>query len=140
MAAREQSPAERLSDDLGGMTAGIGTVSTCLGVTIDALRYYEAEGLLGDVERDAGGRRRYTRGNVLAVGVVHALRGAGFTMQDIREFVTIKRPGAAPAELVAAARSEIERLEAALDEREAAIAGARALLAEYRAEIDAAGL
>lgn len=141
MAVREPSPAERLSDSLaGGQTLPIGTVSAELGVTIDALRYYEAESLLGEVRRDSGGRRRYSSSNVLAIGVVHAMRRAGFSIEDVRGLVAVKRPGSGPAERVVAARNEVSRLERVLGERAAALAVARTLLEDFRAELDESGL
>ncbi|MDO5676216.1 MAG: MerR family DNA-binding transcriptional regulator [Propionibacteriaceae bacterium] len=65
-----------------GESFAIGEVANRLGVSIDALRYYEAEGLLGDVERDAGGRRRFTHRSLYAVAVVAAgqRRASGSTM------------------------------------------------------------
>lgn len=140
MAAFDPSPAERLSESLvPGRTLAIGEVSAALGVTIDALRYYEAEGLLGVVERDDGGRRRYGRVNVLAVGVVQAMRGAGFGIEDVRALVAVKRPGAAPADLVQSAREQITELSAALDQRARGIEDARRLLAGFREELDGSG-
>ena len=126
-----------IADELGPFgTLPIGAVAQRLGVTIDALRYYESESLLGEVARDAGGRRRYSRGNIYAVAVVHAMRGANFGIGDIRDLVAIKQAGRSREDLIAAARETLTDFEQRLDARAAAITEARALLARWATELD----
>jgi DNA-binding transcriptional MerR regulator len=43
---------------------GIGELARRTRRTVHAIRWYEAQGLIPRVERDAGGRRRYTRWHV----------------------------------------------------------------------------
>ena len=43
---------------------GIGEAADQTGVSVSALRYYDQEGLLPQVERDGAGRRRFTEDNV----------------------------------------------------------------------------
>ena len=61
------------------------------GVTIDNLRYYEREGLIGPIRRTAGGRRQYTEDDIFWIGLVTCLRNAGLGIADLREFVAILR-------------------------------------------------
>ena len=137
MADRIPELVDVIADELGPCgTLPIGAVAQRLGVTIDALRYYESESLLGEVARDAGGRRRYSRGNIYAVAVVHAMRGANFGIGDIRDLVAIKQAGRSREDLIAAARETLTDFEQRLDARAAAITEARALLARWATELD----
>ncbi|OEV03583.1 MerR family transcriptional regulator [Streptomyces oceani] len=66
---------------------GIRKVSELTGLSIDTLRWYEREGLLPLVEREPGGRRRYSPAAVRFVRLVQALRRTGMPVQDVRAFV-----------------------------------------------------
>ncbi len=70
-------------------TAGLGIreVSERTGISIDALRWYEKEGLLPAVERGPDGRRRYHPGLVRWVRTIQALRRTGMPVAEVREFV-----------------------------------------------------
>lgn len=54
------------------------------GVSIDTLRYYEREGLIGPIRRSAGGRREYTEDDVFWIGLVTCFREAGLGIADLR--------------------------------------------------------
>jgi DNA-binding transcriptional MerR regulator len=66
------------------------------GLSLDTLRYYEREGLIGPIRRDAGGRRRYSGGDLAWLDVLTCLRRSGMGIADLRRFVGVLR-GAAPA-------------------------------------------
>ena len=73
---------------------GIGEVSELTGIGIDALRFYEREGLLvGPVRRDPGGRRRYSALEVEWLRMCARLRGTGMPVPDIRRYVELVRTG-----------------------------------------------
>ncbi|MGH3390959.1 MAG: MerR family transcriptional regulator [Actinomadura sp.] len=72
-----------------------GDASARTGVSLDTLRYYERERLLGPVQRDAGGRRRYSEGDLAWLDVVMCLRRSGMGITDLRRFVGVLRDGAA---------------------------------------------
>lgn len=138
MAARVSglTPEERI-DALGDEDRlSVGETSALLGPTIEALRYYEAEGLLGDVERDRAGRRRYRRTNLYAVLVVQAMREAGFGIADIRRLVAIKRPEADRAERIRNARIVLRELAEDVQRRQRALRQAKALLGRWESELD----
>ncbi|MBD9730510.1 MerR family transcriptional regulator [Streptomyces sp. H28] len=61
------------------------------GVSLDTLRYYEREGLIGPIRRSPGGRREYTEDDIFWIGLVTCLRDAGLGIADLREFVAILR-------------------------------------------------
>lgn len=71
------------------------------GVSIDTLRYYEREGLIGPIRRSGGGRREYTEDDVFWIGLVTCFRDAGLGITDLRGFVAMLRAEHAPQERVA---------------------------------------
>jgi DNA-binding transcriptional MerR regulator len=87
------------------------------GVSLDTLRYYEREGLIGPIRRSAGGRREYTEDDVFWIGMVTCLRDAGLGIADLREFVAILRSERSPQDRVAFLRER----RGALEQRVAAL-------------------
>ncbi|HEY2298372.1 MAG TPA: MerR family transcriptional regulator [Jatrophihabitans sp.] len=71
------------------------------GLTIDTLRYYEREGLIGPVRRDPGGRRQYDEADLEWIGLVTCLRDAGLGIADLRRFTELLRGSAEPVDRVA---------------------------------------
>ncbi|MET9391394.1 MerR family transcriptional regulator [Streptomyces sp. NPDC006624] len=61
------------------------------GVSLDTLRYYEREGLIGPIRRSPGGRREYTEDDVFWIGLVTCFRDAGLGIADLRAFVALLR-------------------------------------------------
>ncbi|MBV7668419.1 MerR family transcriptional regulator [Streptomyces halstedii] len=61
------------------------------GVSLDTLRYYEREGLIGPIKRSPGGHRQYTEDDVFWIGLVTCFREAGLGIADLRDFVAILR-------------------------------------------------
>ncbi|MFI8487405.1 MerR family transcriptional regulator [Streptomyces rubrogriseus] len=96
------------------------------GVSIDTLRYYEREGLIGPIGRSAGGRRQYTEDDVFWIGLVTCFREAGLGIAALREFVAILRADHSPQDRVAFLRER----RAALEERVVALRQAMTVLDE----------
>ncbi|MGY0492248.1 MerR family transcriptional regulator [Streptomyces sp. WG-D5] len=96
------------------------------GVSIDTLRYYEREGLIGPIRRSPGGRRQYTEDDVFWIGLVTCFRDAGLGITDLRGFVAILRADHSPQERVAFLRER----RAALQERADALGRAMKVLDE----------
>ena len=69
-------------------------VSECTGLSAYTLRYYEQEGLVDAIHRDAGGRRCYTRENVAWIALLILMRDMGMTLAQIRAFTALMREGA----------------------------------------------
>ena len=65
------------------------------GLTLDALRYYERERLVGPVDRTVGGRRRYTENDIAWISLLTCLRDAGLGIADLRSFTSLLRTGEA---------------------------------------------
>ncbi len=104
----------------------IGEVARRTGLSLRALRFYEARGLVQPL-RSEGGRRIYGAGELARLNAVVALKRAGF-------------PLAAIARMLGAGRVDLGRLVAVqldtLDARAAEIADARALLLSVQSRID----
>ncbi|MFI0901264.1 MerR family transcriptional regulator [Streptomyces sp. NPDC020983] len=87
------------------------------GVSLDTLRYYEREGLIGPIGRTTGGRRQYTEDDVFWIGLVTCFREAGLGIADVRAFVGILRAEHRPEDRVAFLRER----RAGLEQRVAAL-------------------
>jgi MerR family redox-sensitive transcriptional activator SoxR len=61
----------------------IGKLASRTGLSITAIRFYEAEGLVS-ARRNAGGQRRFTRGDIRRLSFVKISQGLGFSLADIR--------------------------------------------------------
>lgn len=96
------------------------TVSARTGLSLDTLRYYEREGLIGPIER-VGGFRRYSEDDVHWIGTVNCLRSAGLGIADLRRFTDLLRNEAGAADRVAFLRRRRTELTDRLRATQAAI-------------------
>ncbi|WP_461240120.1 MerR family transcriptional regulator [Paucilactobacillus sp. N302-9] len=67
-------------------TYSIGDVAKRLGLTVQAIRYYDAEGLLPLLKRDEGGRRMFTEDDIRTLQMILDLRDAGVSIKDSAKF------------------------------------------------------
>lgn len=102
------------------------TAADRTGVSIDTLRYYEREGLIGPIQRSAGGRREYTEDDLFWIGLLTCFREAGLGIADLREFVAILRAEHPPQNRVAF----LHERRAALEQRVTALRRAMEILDE----------
>lgn len=65
--------------------------ATRAGVSLDTLRYYEREGLIGPIQRTTGGHRTYGEDDLFWIGLVTCLRDAGLGISELREFTSLLR-------------------------------------------------
>jgi DNA-binding transcriptional MerR regulator len=94
------------------------------GVSLDTLRYYEREGLIGPIRRSVGGRREYTEDDVFWIGLITCFREAGLGIADLRSFVAILRADHSAQDRVTFLRER----RAALEQRAAALSRAMEVL------------
>ncbi len=92
------------------------------GLSIDTLRYYEREGLIGPIGRSSSGRRTYTEDDVFWIGLVTCLREAGLGISDLREFTTLLRRDDAGSDRVTFLKQHKLELEDRLRRIQAAVA------------------
>jgi len=110
-----------------------GAASEATGLSLDALRYYEREGLIGPVERDSAGRRRYSDHDLAWIGIVTCLRDAGLGIDDLRRFTRLLRAGADPDDRVTFLRNCRRDLQERLSTIRAALAVLDDKIAYYSA-------
>ena len=77
----------------------IGEASKATGVSIEALRYYEREGLLLEkTPRDTGGRRRYQMNDLAWIAGLVMLRETGMSIADMTVIADLSRREGTEAE------------------------------------------
>jgi DNA-binding transcriptional MerR regulator len=75
-------------------TFTIAEAASQVGVSIDALRYYERAGLmLGPVERAGSGHRRYGERDVGWLAFLTKVRRTGMPIRGLREYAELVRAG-----------------------------------------------
>jgi Predicted transcriptional regulators len=68
-------------------------VVTKTGITPYTLRFYEKEGVLPTVDRDANGIRKFSDHYVDCVEMVQALRSTGLPLAEIKQYVELYKSG-----------------------------------------------
>ena len=81
---------------MGGQPLRIGAVAARAGLNPKTLRYYEAVGLLPSPLREANGYRRYSAEVLEILAFIRRAQGLGFTLEEIKEILTIRRRGEVP--------------------------------------------
>lgn len=71
----------------------ISHVAQQTGLSIDALRWFEREGLFPRVPRDGGGRRRFSDSDIERVQLMLRLRRTGMPVRDMRRFIELLAGG-----------------------------------------------
>jgi MerR family transcriptional regulator, copper efflux regulator len=68
----------------------IGIVAKKIGLSVDAIRFYERNGLLRRPPRTAGGFRRYSEGDIETLAFVRRAQGLGFKLSEIRGLLSLR--------------------------------------------------
>ena len=68
----------------------IGIVAKKVGLSIDAIRFYERNALLRRAPRTEGGFRRYGEDDLETLGFIRRVQGLGFKLDEIRSLVTLR--------------------------------------------------
>ena len=68
----------------------IGQMSKRTGVGVDAIRFYERNGLLVPPVRSAGGFRMYSADDLSSLHFIRSLQILGFSLKEIREFLSLR--------------------------------------------------
>ncbi|WP_425480464.1 heavy metal-responsive transcriptional regulator [Luteimonas viscosa] len=75
----------------------IGQLAQQAGVAIDTVRYYERSALLAPAGRLASGYRRYGSAEVKRLRFIRRAKALGFSLEDIRELLSLGEGCAAPS-------------------------------------------
>jgi DNA-binding transcriptional MerR regulator len=91
----------------------IGGLAQRTGRSIDTIRWYEAQGLVPGVARDAGGRRRYTEQHVGWLLLMDRLRRTGMSIAEMRRYTALVKQGRSALkerqDMLRAHRERVER-------------------------------
>jgi DNA-binding transcriptional MerR regulator len=74
----------------------IGAVAKQTGLSVPTIRYYESFGLLSAAPRSAAGYRRYGKEALDELRFVKKAQALGFSLEEIKEILTLSRAGSAP--------------------------------------------
>lgn len=75
----------------------IGAVAKAAGLGVDAVRFYEREGLIEEPRRRPSGYRQYEPEVVLKLRFIRDAKGLGFSLKEIGELLSLEADGAATA-------------------------------------------
>jgi DNA-binding transcriptional MerR regulator len=68
----------------------IGVVAKKIGLSVDAIRFYERNGLLPRPPRTVGGFRRYAENDLETLAFVRRVQGLGFKLSEIRGLLKLR--------------------------------------------------
>ena len=71
----------------------IGGLAQRTGRSVHTIRWYEAQGLIPGVARDAAGRRCYTEQHVGWLELMERLRGTGMSIAEMRHYTALVKQG-----------------------------------------------
>ena len=90
----------------------IGELATRTGRSVHAIRWYESQGLIPGVARDAGGRRLYSAHHVGWLDLMERLRCTGMPIAQMRDYTALVKQGHATLKerraLLAAHRARVQ--------------------------------
>ena len=84
--------------DAGVVGLTVGEAAAKVGLSVHTLRWYEHEGLVTPVGRDAVGRRRYSPNDLDWLQLLTCLRGTGMPVREMRRYAELARTGPATVE------------------------------------------
>lgn len=117
-------------------TLKIGEVSKESGIGVEALRFYERSGLLGNPARSNSGYRLFDEGILERLDFIKKAQTLGFSLDEIGRIITDAKKGDSPCDEV---REIVRRRLAELDERMREMKRYRKELAETLSEWDEVG-
>jgi DNA-binding transcriptional MerR regulator len=90
----------------------IGELAQLSGLTASRIRFYEAQGLIRQVERTANGYRRYPQQAVQTLQIILCAQQAGFSLEELKQLLPDNVTGAFKHdELMAGLNRKIEQIE-----------------------------
>ena len=90
----------------------IGEVAKAAGIGIDAVRFYEREGLIGTPARRPSGYREYTPDVVVSLRFIKRAKVLGFSLKEIAELLRLEAgSGTTAADVRQRAEAKLEDLE-----------------------------
>ena len=84
----------------------IGIMAKKIGLSVDAIRFYEREALLPCPPRTQGGFRQYGESDLETLGFIRRVQGLGFTLVEVRDLLELRHSRLQPCPPV---RSRLEQ-------------------------------
>lgn len=69
----------------------IGVIAKKIGLSVDAIRFYERNSLLPRPPRTQGGFRKYGNSDVETLWFIRRVQALGFTLSEVRELLELRR-------------------------------------------------
>jgi DNA-binding transcriptional MerR regulator len=88
-----------------GQEIGIGDLARATGCKVQTIRYYEEIGLMPEPARTAGNQRRYNERHVDRLAFIRHSRELGFSLEPIRELLSLSDRSSRPFVLRAVERA-----------------------------------
>lgn len=90
----------------------IGEVAKAAGIGIDAVRFYEREGLIPKPARRPSGYREYTPDVVVNLRFIRSAKELGFSLREISELLRLEvAGGSTPGDVKALAETKLDDIE-----------------------------
>jgi DNA-binding transcriptional MerR regulator len=90
----------------------IGELAQLSGLTASRIRFYEAQGLILQVERSANGYRRFSSQALQTLQIIQCAQQAGFSLEELKQLLPDTATGAFKHdELLAGLERKIEQIE-----------------------------
>jgi MerR family mercuric resistance operon transcriptional regulator len=90
----------------------IGQVAKQTRVTVETVRFYEKQGLIGTPQRSDAGYRQYPEDTVKRVRFIQNAKDVGFTLKDIAELLALRRePGTSCTDIKLRATRKMEEVD-----------------------------
>jgi MerR family transcriptional regulator, copper efflux regulator len=97
----------------------IGEVARQTGVSVEAIRYYERLGLIGEAPRTRSGYRRFAPGVLRRLRFIQRAQRLGFSLEQIRELLELRSsPRASAADVRRLAQAKLAQVESKLADLE----------------------
>ncbi|MEI7057866.1 MerR family transcriptional regulator [Nocardioides sp. CCNWLW239] len=114
----------------------IAEVAERTGLTAHTLRYYERDGLMLGVGRNASGHRAYTEGDLGWITLITRLRATGMPIREIRRYAELVRSGEGNEDVrLELLRAHRDRVRAQLEETAAHLDAIEFKVAYYAAAV-----
>ncbi|MFG3340409.1 MerR family transcriptional regulator [Glycomyces sp. NPDC048151] len=115
------------------VTLTVGRLADEVGVTTDAIRHWEREGLFPAPERSAAGYRRYDAEALDRARFIRACQRAGLRLADIADLLAVRDTGSCPCE---PAGQHLERRISEISAEIARLEGLRTQLTDMLRAVD----
>src|SRR5260370_10715617 len=69
----------------------IGAVGKRIGLSVDAIRFYERNALLPRPPRTQGGFRQFDESDVETLGFIRRVQNLGFTLREVRDLLELRQ-------------------------------------------------